>query len=147
MTNPPNPAAPALTGQVIGQTQHAIQAVLDAVLVETGTTFHQWVLIRQVALNGSTVARADLLAAMTDGLKIDLAAATGVLEEVIGLGLATAADDAVALTATGRERYERVATAGAEITVRLYGGLPPEDLETTRRVLTIVRERANAELA
>ena len=69
------------------------------------------------------------------------------LDEVVGLGLADAPGDAVVLTQTGHDRYERIANAGAQITVRLYGDLPPEDLETTRRVLTIIRERANAELA
>ena len=147
MTNVPNPTTAALNGQVIGQTQHAIQAVLDSVLVDTGTSFHQWVLIRQVALDGGSEARADLVDALTDGLKIETATAIGVLEQVVELGLADATDDTVALTAAGTERYERIAAAGAAITVRLYGDLPPEDLETTRRVLTIVRERANVELA
>ena len=147
MTNISNPATPALNGQVIGQTQHAIQAVLDTVLVETETSFHQWVLIRQVALSGGSIARADLVDALTDGLKIETAVAVGVLDEVVGLGLVDALGDAVVLTETGHDRYERIASAGAQITVRLYGDLPPEDLETTRRVLTIIRERANAELA
>ena len=147
MTNVSNPATPALNGQVIGQTQHAIQAVLDAVLVETETSFHQWVLIRQVALSGGSTARADLVDALTDGLKIETAVAVRVLDEVVRLGLVDAPGDAVVLTQTGRDRYERIANAAAQITVRLYGDLPPEDLETTRRVLTIIRERANAELA
>ena len=124
-----------VNGQVIGQTQHAIQAVLDAVLVETETSFHQWVLIRQVALSGGSIARADLVDALTDGLKIETAVAVGVLDEVVGLGLVDALGDAVVLTQTGHDRYERIANAGAQITVRLYGDLPPEDLETTRRVL------------
>ena len=150
MTNvstPATPATPALNGQVIGQTQHAIQAVLDAVLVETDTSFHQWVLIRQVALGGGNIARAALIDALTDGLKIDDGRAVAVLEEVVALGLAAAPADTVELTPAGNKRYERIANAGAQITVRLYGDLPPEDLETTRRVLTIVRERANVELA
>jgi DNA-binding MarR family transcriptional regulator len=147
MTNVSNPATPALNGQVIGQTQHAIQAVLDSVLVETDTSFHQWVLIRQVALSGGSIPRAELVDALTDGLKIETAVAVGVLDDVVGRGLVHARGVVVVLTETGHDRYQRIANDGAQITVRLYGDLPPEDLETTRRVLTIIRERANAELA
>ena len=50
------------------------------------------------------------------------------------------------LTPAGRDRYERLVAGIAAITARLYGDLPAADLETTRRVLTIVTERANAAL-
>jgi hypothetical protein len=33
---------PTLTGQDIGQAENAVRAVFDALLAETGTTFHQW---------------------------------------------------------------------------------------------------------
>ena len=147
MTNVSNPATPALNGQVIGQTQHAIQAVLDVVLVETETSFHQWVLIRQVALSGGSIARRRSRRRAHGRPEDRDGVAVGVLDEVVELGLVDALGDAVVLTQTGHDRYERIANAGAQITVRLYGDLPPEDLETTRRVLTIIRERANAELA
>jgi hypothetical protein len=42
-----NPAA--LTGRIIGQTETAIRAVLDRMLADTGTTFHQWVVLQLTA--------------------------------------------------------------------------------------------------
>jgi hypothetical protein len=36
---------------------------------------------------------------------------------------------------------------GQDVTARLFGGFPPEDLATAGRVLAIVTTRANAELA
>lgn len=41
----------------------------------------------------------------------------------------------------------RISAANAEIVQRLWGDLPAGDLATAGRVLAIVTERANAELA
>jgi hypothetical protein len=54
-----------------------------------------------------------------------------------------------AVTATGaaRQLHSRVSAAIAKITQRLWGDLPAGDLATAGRVLAIITERANAELA
>ena len=54
---------------------------------------------------------------------------------------------AVTATGDGRELHRRISTAITGITRRLWGDLPAEDLATAGRVLAIVTERANAELA
>lgn len=51
------------------------------------------------------------------------------------------------LTDAGRELYETTTQETAEISARLYAGIPAEDLAVAGRVLTLVTERANAELA
>jgi hypothetical protein len=56
-------------------------------------------------------------------------------------------DGDVTLTPAGTARFEEIRDGIAEITRRLYGGIPTEDLVVARRVLAAVTERANAELA
>ncbi len=51
------------------------------------------------------------------------------------------------LTDAGRELYESTTAETAEISARLYAGIPTEDLEIAGIVLALVTERANAELA
>ena len=51
------------------------------------------------------------------------------------------------LTEAGRDRYAQITTATTEVTARLYADLPAEDLAVAGRLLTILTERANAELA
>ena len=43
--------------------------------------------------------------------------------------------------------HSRIRAATAEITQQLWGDLPAEDLATAGRVLAIITERANAQLA
>ncbi|MGO4749592.1 MarR family transcriptional regulator, partial [Streptomyces sp. 2MCAF27] len=52
----------------------------------------------------------------------------------------------VRLTAAGRELHESTSAETAEISARLYAGIPAEDLAVAGRVLALVTERANAEL-
>lgn len=53
----------------------------------------------------------------------------------------------LALTDAGREVQRRVADAVAGVTARLYGDVPAADLAVAGRVLTLVKQRADAELA
>jgi DNA-binding MarR family transcriptional regulator len=154
MTTTPDPAptptaSAALNGRIIGQTENAIRAVLDRLLGDTGTTFHQWVVLQLAASGGGTPAE-QIVAQLTAGLKVPAAVAEQALVDTEAAGLAdgdrTEDGSTVTLTPAGRDRYERLVAGVAAITARLYGDLPAADLETTRRVLTIVTERANAAL-
>ena len=150
MTNPSTPAPAALTGRIIGQTENAIRAVLDRLLAETGTTFHQWVVL-QLAATEADIPAERVVAQLVDGRKVPVAVAEQALADAEAAGLTvpgrSPAGLTVTLTPAGRERYERIAAGIAVIAARLYGDLPAADLETTRRVLTTVTERANAALA
>jgi hypothetical protein len=53
----------------------------------------------------------------------------------------------VRLTAAGTGVFGQIRGVVTELTQRLWGDLPAEDLATAGRVLSIVTERANAELA
>jgi DNA-binding MarR family transcriptional regulator len=140
------PEAPPLTGQHIGETENAIRAVLDALLAETSTTFHQWVALRVLAATDSGLERDQLVARMTSGLKVEPAAVLTALGLLEAEELVTVAE-IVALTDAGRARHRRIQNGVDRITRQLYGDLPVDDLVTTRRVLAIITERANAVLA
>jgi DNA-binding MarR family transcriptional regulator len=143
MTNASTPT-PTLTGQVIGQTERAIRALLDLVLTENEIAFESWVGIRLVATTRPPRDRAAFAAEMANGLKIDDSAAASVLRDLVTDGLLGEADGVISLTPAGRTRYERIAARVGDITEQLYGGVPPEELEITSRVLSTVRLRADA---
>lgn len=50
-------------------------------------------------------------------------------------------------TDAGRELLASVGTRTAPISARIWGGIPAEDLAAAGRVLALVTERADAELA
>ena len=54
---------------------------------------------------------------------------------------------AVTVTGAALQLHHRISTAIAQITQRLWGDLPAEDLATAGRVLAIITERASAQLA
>ncbi|MGW3633945.1 MarR family winged helix-turn-helix transcriptional regulator [Streptomyces sp. NPDC005122] len=142
---------PPVNGQLIGLAHYASRAVLENVLARTGTTFHQSVALRAVSDQGGTggtVERARLVARLTGSLKIEESAARRTVDEMTALGLLAAPTAVtVSLTEHGAELFERIRTDGNAIAARLYAGIPAEDLATVGRVLTLVTERADAELA
>jgi hypothetical protein len=143
---------PTLTGQDIGQAHYATRAVLERVLADLGLGFHQSVALNQLAGNGSRMSENDLVARLVHGLKIAEPVARDGLTAAIDQGLIARTPEAGAepelvMTAAGKELHRRVNAAITQITQRLYGGLPAEDLAVAHRLLVTVTERANAELA
>ncbi|MFK4222090.1 MarR family winged helix-turn-helix transcriptional regulator [Streptomyces sp. NPDC019890] len=142
--------APTLNGQVIGQAHYATRALLETVLAPTGTTFNQSVALNAVAGGGEAVEQSALVARMTGTLKIDesaVLATIGELAESRLLETLPGDTSRLRLTEAGRALNGRIRAAVAEITERLYGGMPAEDLQTAGRLLTLVTARANAALA
>jgi hypothetical protein len=141
---------PTLNPKVIGQTERALGALMDRVLATTGGTFHHWVALTLTTAAGGTIDRDQLLSRMTGTLKLDDATA---LAAVAGLTAAQLLADQpgegprVGLTEAGQERYRQLRTAIDQVTARLYGDLPAEDLATSGRVLGVLTTRANTELA
>ncbi|MER5467757.1 MarR family transcriptional regulator [Streptomyces sp. NPDC002685] len=139
---------PTVNGQVIGLAHYASRAALERVLARSGTTFNQSVALRAVSDNGGTVERGWLVGRLTGTLKIEEPVARRTVEEMTALKLLEEPTaERVSLTDGGRELFESIRTAGSEIAARLYAGIPAEDLAAAGRVLTLVTERANAELA
>jgi DNA-binding MarR family transcriptional regulator len=141
---------PTLNGQVIGQAHYATRAVLEGLLARTGTTFHQSVALNVTADSGATIDNDQLISRMTGTLKIDGSAALATIAELTASELLEPLPgeaSRVRLTDAGQALNHQIRTALNEITARLYGDLPTDDLATAGRLLTVITTRANAELA
>ena len=140
---------PTLTGQDIGQAERATRALLDRVLAEVQTTFHQSVVLNLTANAAAPPEVEGMATRMAQGLKIDRPMARRAIDELVAGGLVSLSGDpaSLALTADGEARFAAIRHGIDQIAERLYGDLPPEDLATAHRILAIVTERANAELS
>ncbi|MDO3705703.1 hypothetical protein Q3W71_28945 [Micromonospora sp. C28SCA-DRY-2] len=139
-----------VNGQVIGQAHYATRAVLERELVGFGLTFHQSLALNAVAAEGGTVVPAHLVERLTGALKVDRSVVLTAVDDLVAGGLLRALPDggaALALTDAGREVQRRVADVVAVIAARLYADIPAADLAVAGRVLTLLKQRADAELA
>src|SRR5207248_5442683 len=99
--------------------------------------------------SGGTVYRGRLAPRVAYARKICHADADAQIAALTDAGLVRAAtddDSAVTVTDAGRELHRRIRASVTEITQRMWGDLPPEDLATAGRVLATILTRANAEL-
>jgi hypothetical protein len=145
MTNPP-----AVTGQAIGEAAKATNAVLETLLAEVRTSFLSWVALNVLTTAGAVMPQDALVQRMTGGLKVGEEPVLATLDELEVARLVTRADDAdaaVEITADGIALHRRIRAGLDQITERLYGDLPPDDLATTGRTLATATQRANAVLA
>ncbi|MDN3026915.1 MarR family transcriptional regulator [Streptomyces sp. S.PB5] len=139
---------PLLNPRVIALAHYAARAVLEQVLARHDLTFQQSVTLRLAAVADGPVERDDIVGGVVDSLKIDAAAARSVVDELIAAELLAVPETAqVRITDAGRELYDTTSAATAPITARVYAGIPEADLAVAGRVLTLITERANAELA
>jgi hypothetical protein len=135
--------------QVIGQTEKALNAILDRQLAGTGLTEPQWVTLTLIVVSGGTVDRDQLIGRVAGALKVSDAEAQARITELAAAQLLLAPDgegSPVKVTAAGQQLHGQIRSAVTQITERLWGDLPAEDLATAGRVLSIVLARANAEL-
>ena len=140
---------PTFSTQLIGQTEKTLNAILGRLLAPTGLTEPQWVTLTVAVMSGGSIERRAFVSRIAAALKIDEAEAQARIAELTAAGLLEVGDAAVTVTVTdaGRELQGRIRSTVVEITQRMWGDLPAEDLEAAGRVLTTVLERANAELA
>jgi hypothetical protein len=142
---------PILSTRVIGQAEKTLNAILGRQLAGTGLTEPQWVILTLAVTGGGGAERDRFTSMVADALKISEAEAevrvgdmvTAQQLTITGQGSAVT----VTVTGTARQLHSRIRTAVTEITQRLWGDLPAGDLATAGRVLAIITERANAELA
>ena len=144
------PTDPTLTPQIIGQAEKTMNAILFRLLAGPDLTEAQWITLTLTAAGGESTGRGELVAQVAHGLKVSEAQAREHLASLVTAQLVQdPGDDAgpVRFTAAGTEVFGQIRGATAEITKRLWGDLPAEDLATAGRVLSIITERASAELA
>ncbi|MGW5636871.1 MarR family transcriptional regulator [Streptomyces sp. NPDC003832] len=139
---------PPLNPRVIALAHYASRALLESVLARHGVTFQQSVTLRLAAIAEGPVERAALVGDVVGALKTGRAEAGTVVDELLAAGLLSGAGPSrVGITDAGRALYERTSAETAPVSTRVYADLPAEDLAAAGRVLTLITERANAELA
>ncbi len=139
---------PTFSTQLIGQTEKTLNAILGRLLAPTGLTEPQWVTLTVAVASGDdSIGRRAFVTRIAGSLKVDEAEAQARIDELAAAQLLEVGDEAVTVTDAGRELQGRIRSTVAEITQRMWGDLPADDLEAAGRVLTTVLERANAELA
>jgi DNA-binding MarR family transcriptional regulator len=140
--------APTFGTPVIGQTEKALHAILNRQLAGTGLTAPQWVTL--TIAGGGTIDPDQLVDRVAGALKVSEAEAQAHISELTAAKLLQDPDgeaSPVRLTDAGQQLHARIRTAVSQITQRLWGDLPAEDLAVAGRVLGTVLARANAELA
>lgn len=147
--------SPALNPQVIGQTERALGAVMAPLLARSGASFEQWLVLTITMSGGGALGRDQLTARIAGARKIDKSTVLAAIDEladarllaVRGPAEPSAGEPRVELTDAGRVRYQQIRSAIDEVTGRLFGGFPADDLATAARILATVTARADAELA
>lgn len=131
---------PTLSPRVIGETEKTLNAFLGRLLAGTGIAEPQWVILSVAITGGGSITPQQAASA----LKITEPQAEDQLSQLAAAGYLA---DGNSVTQRARDLFVRVRNATQEITERLWGDLSAEDLATAGRVLSIITERANAELA
>jgi DNA-binding MarR family transcriptional regulator len=139
--------APRLDPRVIGLAHYAGRAVLESVLIRYGLDFQQQITLRLVAVADGPVGREQLVGEVASALKVDAAIVRDVVDRLTSAKLIEGDEAEVRITDAGRERFDRVSDETGTYSARIYADIPEQDLETAGRVLTLITERANAELA
>ena len=143
------PAYPTLSTRVIGQAEKSLNAILGRQLAGTGLSEPQWVILTLAINGGATAKRDQFTHIVADALKISEADAQASIDAMVAaqrLSI-TGEGSAVSVTSAAQQLHTQTRATIADITQRLWGDLPADALAAAGRVLTIITERANAELA
>lgn len=141
------PGYPTFGTRVIGQAEKTLNAILARQLAGTGLSEPQWVILTLAVTSGGTADRDRFTGMVAEALKISEAGAQAAIADMVAARWLQITGPAVAVTGSGRQLHGKIGATVAGITQRLWGDLPAGDLATAGRVLAIITERANAELA
>lgn len=146
VTAPPSPTS--FGAPLIGQTEKALNAILTRELTGTGLSEHHWVCLTLAIklVDGGLPSRHEIVARVGEALKLEKPEADALVAELADAGLLKAAGSRAEASDAGRRLHGEVRGAVTQITERLWGDLPAQDLEAAAQVLGTVLVRANAEL-
>ncbi|POX46395.1 MarR family transcriptional regulator [Streptomyces sp. Ru71] len=140
--------APLANSRTIGLAHYAARAVLERVMSRRGLTFLDTTVLRPVAAAEKPLTRERLVQGVTHDVKVSAAEAGRTLDELTDRGLLIVDDSGlVRMTDAGRELYDSGTAETAQASARIWADIPEADLAAAGRVLALVTERANAELA
>ncbi|SDN10237.1 MarR family transcriptional regulator [Streptomyces wuyuanensis] len=146
-TTAPGGGAPGADARALGLAHHAARGVLEHVLARHGITFRQQIALRAAVTADAPQTPDDLVTQVRASLKADPADIRTTLDELLAGQLLVTDGTQLRATDSGRELLAAVGAETAPISARIWGGIPAEDLAAAGRVLTMVTERANTELA
>jgi hypothetical protein len=141
---------PAFSAQILGETEKTLNAILARQLRGTGLSEPQWVILTLTVASGGTVERDKLVGRVAGVFHVSAAEAYARITELAATQLLEIPDGDgldVKVTDAGQQLHGQIRAAVTQITQRMWGDLPAEDLATTGRVLSTVLARANEELA
>jgi DNA-binding MarR family transcriptional regulator len=139
--------APLADARAVGLAHYAARGVLERVLARHGMTFQQQIALRAAVTADTPRTRDDLVTQVRGSLKADPADVHATLDELVGKQLLDEDGPHLRPTDAGRDLIPAVVAETAPMTARIWGGIPVEDLAAAGRVLALVTERADAELA
>ncbi|MFF1401453.1 MarR family transcriptional regulator [Streptomyces sp. NPDC058287] len=139
--------APVADARALGLAHYAARGVLEHVLARHGSTFQQQVALRAALTADAPLPPDDLVTHVRGSLKADPADIRVILDELLAKKLLDTDGARLRPTEAGRELLATVGAETAPISARIWGGISAEDLAAAGRVLALVTERANAELA
>ncbi|MFF7381621.1 MarR family transcriptional regulator [Streptomyces griseoluteus] len=139
--------APSADARALGLAHYAARGVLEHVLARHGLTFQQQVVLRAAATADAPQTPDDLLTQVQGSLKADPADLRATLDELLARQLLVEDGAHLRSTEAGHELLAAVGAETAPLSARIWAGIPAEDLAAAGRVLALVTERANTELA
>ncbi|MFE1029966.1 MarR family transcriptional regulator [Streptomyces sp. NPDC058818] len=145
-TTAATPTAPAADSRVLGLAHYAARGVLEHVLARHGVTFRHQIVLR-AATTDVPQTPDDVVTQVRSSLKADPVDIRAILDELLARQLLVKDAAYLRPTDAGRELLAAVGAEVAPISARIWYGIPAEDLAAAGRVLALVTERANAELA
>ncbi|WP_399895094.1 MarR family transcriptional regulator [Streptomyces sp. BBFR51] len=138
---------PVANARTLALAHYAARGVLEHVLARHGSTFQQQIVLRAAVTTEAPQTPDDLVAQAQGALKADPADIRATLDELLAKQLLDADGSHLRPTDAGRELIAAVGAETAPISARIWGEIPAEDLSAAGRVLALVTERANTELA
>ena len=139
---------PTFGPRLIGETEKSLNAILDRHLSADGLTEQHWITLSFAAMNSDPVCASKLAKGVASRAKFTEDDVRARISELVDAQLLSdCGSSEVSISAAGERLHARILDANIDVTKRLWGDLPAEDLASSARVLATVLERADAELA
>jgi DNA-binding MarR family transcriptional regulator len=143
------PAA-TLNPSVVGQAEKAHSAILYRALAGTTVDEKQWITLSLAVADGGAIGRTELVTRVAGAAKFDSSLVQMAVEALIRAGLVEnrpEGGEQFTVTDAGRALVENVRATTNTVVARAYRDIPPDDLATAARVLTVITARLTDELA